>query len=161
MPLQSGLRPFARTPPTSAAPVRRRTWKSPDITAPTCRQGGPGEHLQPAMTAPYDDNAQRLAAALSGIQPSLQRFADTMAQSDKEDTSSSVQGQNPEGRRRPEEGRRDDGLGPGDAIGLGKRRPLGGSASSSLRRAINGAKTKVPERVRPVNGDFSAFTAEA
>lgn len=160
MSLQSGLTPFREDTPEPERARQTVPLQDPAIHAPgLAPTAAPVSTFNRALSVPQDDRADRLAAALSGINPSLQRFAQTMAEESKDDTQARVQAKilkagstaeveklianDPEMR---------DGLGKAAAS-----RRLGQLLAAD---AINEAKTRFQNGFDRVNGDMGQLTSE-
>ena len=161
MALQAGLTPFREDTPEPQRARQTRDLQDPDIRAPALTpQAQAVSTFARAMQTPQDDNAQRLAQALAGVNPSLQRFAATMAEEGKDDVSSSVQakilkvGGDP---KKVEELMASD---PEMQSGLGKAAASRRLGQLLAAQAVNEAKTKYQNDFDRVNGDLGSLTAE-
>jgi hypothetical protein len=161
MALTPGLRPFQEDAPDVGRRRQTTDLQETRIRQPDLRPAAaPVNTFNRAMTAPQDDNAQRLAAALSGINPSLQRFATVLAEDGKDEVSSSVQakilkvGGDP---KKVEELMASD---PEMQSGLGKAAASRRLGQLLAAQAINEAKTRYQNDFDRVNGDLGALTSE-
>ncbi|WP_156633860.1 hypothetical protein [Methylobacterium sp. Leaf113] len=161
MALQSGLTPFREDTPEPERARQTVPLQDPNFRAPGLAPvAAPVSTFNRALSAPQDDNANRLAAALSDINPSLQRFASSMAEEGKDDVSSSVQakilkvGGDP---KKVEELMASD---PEMQAGLGKAAASRRLGQLLAAQAVNEAKTKYQTDFDRVNGDLGALTAE-
>ncbi|WP_438346303.1 hypothetical protein [Methylorubrum populi] len=153
MTLLPGLRPFTEDRPDVSAARGAVPQQEARIRAPGLSPAAsPLNTFVRPPTAPQDDSAQRLAAALSGMNPSLQRFASVLAEEGKDEVSSSVQAKILKAGSTQEVEKLIE-TDPEMATGLGKAAASRRLGQLLAAQAVNEAKTRYQNDFDRVNGN--------
>ncbi len=160
MTLLPGLRPFTEDRPDVSAARGAVPQQEARIRAPGLSPAAsPLNTFVRPPTAPQDDSAQRLAAALSGMNPSLQRFASVLAEEGKDEVSSSVQAKILKAGSTQEVEKLIE-TDPEMATGLGKAAASRRLGQLLAAQAVNEAKTRYQNDFDRVNGNVGQLTSE-